>query len=180
MYDPVINPTNLQHIIEFVISLNRSYIKSLYFEKIKYTYKIISFNLFGHIRGALKKELRRPIAYDKLVSDKDNYKWMEADFLPKLHDDIDLDIKAIQERCYYLHMAHEDFTYHNVPISLSTPEFVYNYVYDLHPTDLIPIFETYVKTSLFTPSNTPPELISEIKSFLIERFLEFDMELVFV
>lgn len=175
---PHISPTHLQDIVQHVISLNRNYIKSLYFEKIKYSYRVISFNLFGHIRAALRKELRKPVLYDDLVSDKENYKWMETDFLPKLYDDIDQDIDFIQNGSYLLHFCHETGTYKNITYNLSSPEFVFNYVYDLHPTDLIPIFETYIRTKLILPSNTPPHLISEIKDHLIERFHEFDYELV--
>lgn len=175
---PNISPTHLQDIINYIISLNRTYIKSLYFEKIKYTYRIVSFNLFGHIRAALKKELRTPVLYDDLVSNKDNYNWVESPFLPKFCDDIDVDINCAIDGSYLLHYCHEDSTFKNINYKLSSPEFIYNYVYDLHPTDLIPVFDIYIKTTLTVPSNTSPELVSEIKSFLIQRFNEFDYSLV--
>lgn len=175
---PHISPTHLQNIVEYVVSLNRNYIKSLYFEKIKYSYRIISFNLFGHIRAALKKELKTPISYDKLISDNDNYKWIESAFLPKFPNDIDVDIDCAIKGSFLLHYCHETGSYKNITYQLSSPEFVYNYVYDLHPTDLIPVFDIYIKTKLSTPSNTPPNLISEIKNHLVERFNEFEYTLV--
>lgn len=178
LISPEIPPYDIQDIINEVISLNRNYIKSLYFERIKYTYKIISFSLFGHIRAALKKELKTPTLYDSLKSNKDNYSWIESSFLPKFVDNIDTDIEQMTEGTRLLHLCHENTTYYNTPYTLHSPEFIFNYVYDIHPTDLVPIFDVYIKSKIDFPTDPPESVVNEIKSFLVERFNNFDYNLI--
>lgn len=176
--NPYIAPNHLQDIIDHIISLNRSYIKSLYFERIKYSYKFISFNLYGHIRAALKKELRRPISYDALVSNKDNYKWMEDDFLPKMTEAKTIINRHENKINKFLQVISSgsvnDTSYQLHDISIN-----YNYVYDLHPTELIPIIDTYIKARITFSDNAPQEQKEIIMNGLKNWFNEFYMNISF-
>lgn len=177
---PNMDPQIFQQIIEFLISQNIPYIKKVFFENLTYEYKIISFNLFGHITGPLRKELRRPLDFSELKSGKDDYKWVEKDFLPKFEDDIDIKLSYTQKKVKDLYTALKKGKIRNVSYLLSdTYDVEYNYVFDIHPTDLIPVFDIYIKTKITFPSEsiTPTEK-SLVEEILTNKFKSFDVILI--
>lgn len=144
-----------QDIVDHIITLDKPYIKSLYFESVNFNYKIISFNLFGHVRAAFKKELKNPIPYDKLINNTDNYSWIEPAFLPKFPDNIDEILTLAEKQANCLLLATKKGSFRHFQYQLVDPKINYNYVYDLHPTDLIPIFDTFISATLYVLP-TPP------------------------
>lgn len=181
--NPLIPHTCFQHISDHICKLNRPYINSIYFESIKFKYRIISFNLFGHIRGAFKKELKKPIPINNLITNVDDYKWIEPDFLPKFPDNIDEIITLTDKQANCLILATQKGVIHGWNYSLTNTNINYNYVYDLHPTDLIPIFNTYITASLDVlpqPHQDPiliPTIKSSISKIIIEKYKNLGVNL---
>ena len=170
-----------QEIIDHIISLDKDYIKSVYYETFKFNYRFISFNLFGHIRGALRKELRTPVSYDDLVSGKDTYRWIEPGFLPRITSETEDIMSYSEKKVRLLHLGYKNGKIDGIRFKLSeTYETLYNYMYDLHPTDLVPMFEVYLKMSITFPEQTPntdrDTVIHKLKRF----FMEYDVHISFV
>lgn len=161
---PFIDPLSFHHVAQHVSHLNKPYIKYLYFENFVFNYKIISFNIFGHITSALKNELRLPININLIKSNQEDYSWIESDFLPKFCKDIDKRINYVTKKSKCAYTLLKKGKLNDTSFSLSdTYDTEYNYVYEIHPTDIAPLFETYIKTSL---TNVLPNdhNIDEIKS----------------
>lgn len=172
--NPTIPHTCFQDIINFILSSNKSYINKVYFESLKFKYRFISFNLFGHVRAAFKKELKRHVLISDLISGKETYDWIEPGFLPKFPDDIDhiLDLAEKHPNCLVLASKKgviQEWNYEMTNIKID-----YNYVYDLHPTDLIPLFDTYISATLnvLPPPFTDPDTIPHMKSIIAKIITE--------
>ena len=181
--NPLIPHTCFQHIAEHIHKLNRPYIESIYFESIKFKYRIISFNLFGHVRGAFKKELKTPIPINNFNSNNHNYKWIEPAFLPNFPDNIDEIITLTDKRTNCILLASTNGVIHDWKYQLTNTNINYNYVYDLHPTDLVPIFNTYITASLDVlpqPHQDPiliPTIKSSISKIIIEKYKNLGVNL---
>lgn len=169
-----ISPELFQNTIKHIISLNRDYIEKVYFENVRIHYKFLSFQLFGHIRGALKTELRRPVKYSELLSGKEDYKWIEEGFLPKFPEDLEQDLQYLDKRIRNMYWAFKKGKVKGIPYILPEDyDIVYNYFYDLDPIEIKPVFDVYVKTT--TPSTTgDPDKVSEM---LLGKFQSLDVKL---
>jgi hypothetical protein len=146
--NPTIPHTCFQDIINFLLSSNKTYIHKLYFESIKFKYRFISFNLFGHVRAGFKKKLKTQINITDLFSKKESYNWIQPAFLPKFTENIDEIITLTEKRANCLFLATKNGTINNIKYQLINEIIDYNYIYDLHPTDLIPIFDIYITTNI--------------------------------
>lgn len=172
----VIPPTLFQEILEHIISLKRDYIKKIYFDNVRIVYRFIKFQLFGHIRGALREELRTPLLYSVLVAGDDDYKWIQHDFLPKFPDEFDDDIKNLEGRINNMYRAFKRGKVGGIPYVLPEEyEIVYNYSFELDDTDIKPIFVVYV--------NTKPPISDgddeEVSNMLLGKFKSLDVNMVF-
>jgi hypothetical protein len=162
-------------IAEHIISLNRDYIKEIYFDDIRIQYRFLLFRLFGHVRGALKIELRKPMRMTDLTSGADNYKWIESDFLPKIPEDLDLELYYLEKRIRNMYRAFRKGKVKGVPYVLpENYEIKYNYFFDLDPTDIRPVYDVYVTTS--SPSTTgDPGKVSQL---LLGKFESLNVKLM--
>ena len=170
LVNPIIPHTCFQHISNHICKLNLHYINSIYFESVKFKYKLISFNLFGHVRSAFKKELKKPIPIINLISNKDDYNWIEPDFLPKLTNNIDEILTLTEKHANCIILASKKGFIENCNYEMSNINIDYNYVYDLHPTDLIPVFDIYVSATLnITTPNIDPNIMKPLLSNIITQ-----------
>lgn len=173
---PRIPPTLFQDVIDHIISLDRDYIKKIYFYNVTIKYKIITFQLFGHIRAALKKELQRPLSYEELKTSKDDYKWMESEFLPKFPEDLDQDMTYLEKRIKNMYWAFKRGKMGNDSYVLPDEyQIKYNYFFDIDPTDIKPVFEVYVNTKEPTTDGDRDEVIQK----LLGKFGSLNVNLVF-
>lgn len=180
--NPNIPHTCIQHIADHICRIDRPYINSIYFESIKFKYRFISFNLYSHVRAAFKKELKKPIPILNLISNKDDYRWIEPDFLPKFPDDIDEILNLTEKRANCLFLATQKGNINGIEYQLHDHKIEYNYVYDLHPTDLIPIFDIYISAKLYTPTSPNPAYDKEmIGDILKEKYynLKTNLKLIY-
>lgn len=177
LVDARIPPTLFQEILEHIISLNRDYIKKLYFDNVRIIYRFIKFQLFGHIRGALREELRRPLRYSVLVAGKDDYRWVEHDFLPKFPEEFETDIKNLEGRINNMYRAFKRGKVGGIPYVLPDDyEIVYNYSFELDETDIKPIFVVYVNTRPPISDGGDDE---EVSKMLLGKFRSLDVNVVF-
>lgn len=176
-----------QEIINHLITKDYKFIDSVYFENMKFTYRLISFNVFGHIRSALKKELKKPIIFSNLKNNTDNYDWLKDEYFPKFPDDIDQTLNYLEKKPHKLIKGYKKSKIKNIEYVLDDSYDVkYNYVFDIHPTDLVPVFEIYIKTkikSIYTNPNFPihvydPKLF--VENHLKYILLKFNVELIFI
>jgi hypothetical protein len=152
----------------------------------KFTYRLISFNLFGHIRSALKKELRTEIKFQDLKSNQENYNWIEDAFFPKFPDDIDQTINYLEKKPHTLYKAYKKSKIKHIQYILDDSYDVkYNYIFDIHPTELVPVFEIYIKTKVkhwyINPNDLIPQMYDPklfIENHLKNIFMKFNVDLI--
>jgi hypothetical protein len=121
-------------------------------------------------------DLRTPIPYDNILNNTENYEWIEQSFLPTFPADFENTIFQIEKRMKSLYWVFKKgkFGEHSYVLP-DEHEVVYNYFFELHPTDISPIFEFYINTS-YPKTNGDPTIISER---IIKKFKSFDVNLVF-
>ena len=169
-------PTAFQDIIDHVISLNRNYINKIYFDNVRLEYRFIKIQLFGHLRNALKKELNRPVLYSDLVSKKEDYKWITQNYLPKFTDDFIKDVNNLENKIKNLYAVFKKGKVNNIHYVLHNDyNILYNYYFEAHPIEIIPIFNTYLTTlTPITTGNT-----DDVEKMLINKFKSFYVTLIF-
>lgn len=176
LHTPVIPHTLFQDIVDHLISLDRDYIKKIYFNNVNVVYRIIRFQLFGHIRAALRKDLRKLVRYDWLVSGEMDYKWIEPDFLPRFTDDIERELDHLEKRIRDMYWAFRKGKVKSIPYVLPEDYKVnHTYYFDVHPTDIKPVFESFITTQ---DPITDGDL-EEVSQMLRGKFNSLDVKLIF-
>ena len=173
---PVIPYTLFQQSIDHIATLTYLNIEKIYFNYITINYRIITIHLLGHVRAALKKELTTPTRWNKLINKEDDYNWLEPDFFPKFPSGIDDDLNYLEKIPNKLYQVLKIGSFNGVPYELpKTYHVYYNYYFDLHPTDIVPNVDVFIKTS-------PPISNADINSLttvLQSKFDSFDVKITF-
>jgi len=163
---PVLPHLCFNQISNHILSLNLPNVSHISFHYTKFIYKYISFNLFGHIRASLRNELKK----NTPISNTNNYIWIQPDFLPKFPDNIDQILDIYDKRANCIIYATKKGNILDTPYTLINPVIRYNYLYVLHPTDLIPNITVYVQSQISFPDDTPLDLQQQIKSIIINKY----------
>lgn len=176
-----LNPNCFQEIIDYIISnMYNIDIKKIYFDKIRFIYKFIGFNLFGQCRASFKNKLQEHVSFDDLKSGKKSYNWIESGFLPKLGPDVEQLLIHIEKKPHNVFKVFHKGKYNDVSYTLDSNYTVdYNYFYDIHPTDLIPVFNVYINTKMIhlSPNNIPEKLITDTRLHIRNKFNLFNITL---
>lgn len=177
LINPVIPPTLFQDCITELSKTDRPYIDKIFFENVRCTYKIITITLYGHLRIALRQELRRPLPYQDLLQGNDDYKWIESGFLPKFEDDAENTLDRVVKRMENVYKAFKKSKVDGVPYTLpDTYDIQYNYFFEADPTDIKPVFDLYMRMT--DPITTGD--VEYIKKVLIEKFKTVGVLLIFI
>jgi hypothetical protein len=175
LHRAIIPHTLFQDIVEHIISLNRDYIKKVYFYNVNVIYRFIRFQLFGHIRAALKKDLERLARLSWLVTDQLDYRWIEPEFLPRFSDDIDKELDHIEKRIHNMYWAFRRGKVGGISYVLPEEYKVnHTYYFDVHPTEIRPVFETFITTDDPITSGD----IEEVSQMLRGKFNSLDVKLI--
>jgi hypothetical protein len=176
LHTPVIPHTLFQDIVDHLITLDRDYVRKIYFDNTNVIYRIIRFQLFGHIRAALRKDLRKLARIDLLISGKLDYNWIEPEFLPRFSDEIDRRLDHLEKRVRDMYRAFRKGKVKNTPYVLPEDYKVnHTYYFDVHPTDIVPVFETFVVTQPPLTGGDP----EEVSQMLRGKFNSLDVKLIF-
>lgn len=168
-----IPPELFQNVIDHLIILNKYDIRRVYFENVRINYRFITIQLFGHVRNALKKDMRTPRSFEELKNGVCDYRWVEKDFLPVIPPDLEMDLYYIEKKIKNLYFAFRKGKLKGVPYELD-PDYkiVYNYFFEVDETDIKPKFEVYVNTK-------EPKIPEETLNILLGKFENLRVKLRF-
>lgn len=178
---PNINPNLFQEIATYIINLNNNNIKYIFFDSIIIKYKIIRFNLFGQCRAPFKNKLKEHVLLDNIKINKYNFKWISDQFLPKINPNTEKIIDHNSKKPHNFIKVFKKGNFNNISYSIDNYSVDYSYFYDIHPTDLIPVFSIFVKISSlsYITNNIQKDQLSSLHKHLIDKFEKFNITLSF-
>lgn len=177
-----INPSCFQEIIDYIITnLYDVDINKIFFDQIRFKYRIIGFNLFGQCRASFKNKMQEHVLLEDLKSKKISYSWIQPAFLPKFDPDTDTTINLIEKKPHNVFKVFHKGNYNGVSYNIDKNYTVqYNYYYDVHPTDLIPVFDTHIKITnvYYQPNDVDIKTKKNVDNYIQKLFKEFDIKLM--
>lgn len=176
LHSPVIPHTLFQDIVDHITTLDRDYIEKIYFDNVNVIYRVIRFQLFGHVRAAFKKDLQKLARIDWLTSGKLDYTWIESEFFPRFSDNVDTELDHIEKRIRNMYWAFRRGKVKGTSYVLPEEYKVnHTYYFEVHPTEIKPIFETFITTEDPMTSGD----VEEVSQMLRGKFDSLDVKLIF-